>query len=150
MLPHRLITVVCFETVLLRLTLAWDQTLVSNVSLSGKFGFRLWSQTRVQCHFTFCNSEVLDWIFFCDEHVQVWNVLCDSAAVMLVSCFAVWNNKLSSLLESWEKCSMTMTIHWRSWRNCWLICNVVALRNISNSLSLSLPFPLPNFTPLCR
>ena len=34
---------VWFETGLLRLSYVLDQTLVVNFSLSGKFGFRLWS-----------------------------------------------------------------------------------------------------------
>jgi len=38
---------VWFETRLLRLSLVLDQTLVLNFGLSGKFGFRLWSQTNV-------------------------------------------------------------------------------------------------------
>jgi len=38
---------VWFQTVLIRLSLVLDQTLVLNFGLSGKFGSRLWSQTKV-------------------------------------------------------------------------------------------------------
>jgi len=38
---------VWFETGLLRLSSVLDQTIVLNFGLTGKVGFRLWSQTKV-------------------------------------------------------------------------------------------------------
>lgn len=84
------------------------------------------------------------------EHVQVWNALFVSAAAKLESCFAAWNNKLTSSSASWTVWSMTMTCHSRSSRNCWLIYDIIVLCHISSSLFIFLSVSLPNLQFLCR